>query len=82
MTTGRQELTISGLPLGASLRIFSVSGDLVADLRGQAGRGTITWNGLNEAGFLVAAGVYYYVAESETGESVSGRFALLNGVRR
>lgn len=81
VTTGRQELTITGLPLGASLRIYSVSGDLVADLRGQAGRGTITWNGLNEAGFLVAAGVYYYVAESETGESVSGRFALLNGVR-
>ena len=82
VTTGRQELTIKGLPLGASLRIYSVSGDLVADLRGQAGRGTITWDGLNEAGYLVATGVYYYVAESETGESVSGRFALLNGVRR
>ena len=79
--TGRQELTFAGLPLGAGLRIYSVSGDLVADLHGEAGRGTITWDGQNDAGYLVASGVYYYVAEGESGESVSGRFALVNGAR-
>ena len=81
MTTGREEVSITGLPLGATLRIYSASGDLVAIRRGEAGRGTITWDGLNEAGYLVAAGVYYYVAESESGESVSGRFALVKGAR-
>ncbi len=80
-TTGREEVSITGLPLGATLRIYSASGDLVATRRGEAGRGTITWDGLNEAGYLVAAGVYYYVAESESGESVSGRFALVKGAR-
>ncbi len=79
LTTGREEVSITGLPLGATLRIYSASGDLVATRRGEAGRGTITWDGLNEAGYLVAAGVYYYVAESESGEAVSGRFALVKG---
>ena len=78
---GRQSLTFSGLPLGSTLRIYSASGDLVATRRGEAGRGTISWDGLNEAGYLVAAGVYYYVAESESGEPVSGRFALVKGAR-
>ena len=81
VTAGREEVSITGLPLGATLRIYSASGDLVATRRGEAGRGTITWDGLNEAGYLVAAGVYYYVAESESGEPVSGRFALVKGAR-
>ena len=82
MRTGLQELTFKGLPLGASLRIYSASGDLVTGLRGEAGLGTVTWDGQNEAGYLVASGVYYYVAENEAGESVSGRFALVSGVGR
>ena len=81
VTTGRRELTFAGLPLGAGLRIYSVSGDLVADLHGEAGRGTITWDGQNDAGYLVASGVYYYVAEGESGQTLSGRFALVNGAR-
>ena len=78
---GRQPLIFSGLPLGATLRIYSAAGDLVATREAEAGRGTITWDGLNEAGYLVAGGVYYYGAESESGESVSGRFALVKGAR-
>ena len=80
--TGGRELTFTGLPLGAGLRIYSASGDLVADLRGDAGLGTVTWDGQNNAGYLVASGIYYYLAEGESGESVSGRFALVNGGRR
>jgi len=80
--TGGRQLTFTGLPLGASLRIYSASGDLVADLRGEPGLGSVTWDGQNDAGYLVASGIYYYVAEGEAGESVSGRFALVNGARR
>ena len=78
--TGLGELTFRDLPLGADLRIYSVSGELVADLPGE-GEGSITWDGQNDAGYLVASGVYYYVAENEAGDSVSGRFALVSGAR-
>ena len=81
LRTGHRELTFEGLPLGADLRIYSASGDLVTDLPGEAD-GSVTWDGQNDAGYLVASGVYYYVAENEAGESVSGRFALVKGARR
>jgi hypothetical protein len=46
-----------------SLRIFDVNGRLVRTLIDQnetAGRKTITWYGRNDAGQLVATGVYFY----------------------
>ena len=73
------QLTVSGLPLGASLRIFRPSGQLVRNLPGEAGRGTISWKGVNEAGFLVGSGVYLVVAEDADGNLRRGKLAVING---
>ncbi|HJP31169.1 MAG TPA: T9SS type A sorting domain-containing protein [Candidatus Latescibacteria bacterium] len=78
-TTGRRELTFSGLPLGAALRIYTVSGEPVAALQADPGRASVIWNGLNDGGFLIASGMYYYVAEGESGERTRGRFAVVKG---
>ena len=79
---GQQQLTFSGLPLGASLGIYSLGGELVTEISGQPGVGTLTWNGLNAAGFLVGSGIYYFVADAEDGSRVTGKFAILNGPSR
>lgn len=79
VTTGRRPLTFTGLPLGAALRIFTVAGEPVATLQVEPGRASTTWNGLNDAGFLVGSGIYYYVAEGESGDSTLGRFAVVQG---
>ena len=79
VTAGRQSLTFAGLPLGSRLRIYNVAGDLVAAVQADPGRGTVSWQGINEAGFLVASGIYYYVAEGEGGDRVDGRFAVVGG---
>jgi len=79
---GQQLLTFAGLPLGASLGIYSIDGELVAQVSGQPGTGTLTWNGLNDAGFLVRSGIYYFVADAEDGSKVTGKFAILNGPAR
>jgi len=76
---GGGKLTFAGLPLGASLRIYTAHGLLVARVTGQPGRGTLTWAGQNEAGFLVGSGVYLYVAENEDGNRVDGQFAVVAG---
>ena len=81
VTAGRQELTFIGLPLSAALRIYSVAGESVASLQVDPGRATVTWNGQNDSGFLVASGIYYYIAEGESGERTRGRFAVVNGAR-
>ncbi len=70
-------LTLAGLPLGAELSIFSVAGQLVRQIPGEPGRGSILWDGLNEAGFLVGSGIYFYVA-SDGAATVRGAFAVVN----
>ena len=71
-------LTFTDLPLGASVRIFTVAGELVRELDGVAGEGAVTWNGQSAAGFLVGSGIYYFVAQAETGDAVRGKFAVIN----
>ena len=71
-------LTFADLPLGAGVRIFTAGGELVRQLDGAAGDGAVTWNGQSAAGFLVGSGVYYFVAQAETGDAVRGKFAVIN----
>ena len=71
-------LTFADLPLGASVRIFTVTGELIRELDGVAGEGAVTWNGRSAAGFLVGSGIYYFVAQAETGDAVRGKFAVIN----
>jgi len=71
-------LTFANLPLGAALRIFALGGQLVRQIDGQPGRGTLTWNGQNDVGYLVGSGIYFFIAEDETGTRVEGKFALVN----
>ena len=71
-------LTFADLPLGADVRIFTAAGELVRELDGVAGEGAVTWNGQSAAGFLVGSGIYYFVAQAETGDVVRGKFAVIN----
>lgn len=71
-------LTFADLPLGAGVRIFTAAGELVRVLEGAAGEGAVTWNGQSAAGFLAGSGIYYFVAQAETGDLVRGKFAVIN----
>ena len=71
-------LTFADLPLGAGVRIFTAAGELVRILEGAAGEGAVTWNGQSAAGFLAGSGIYYFVAQAETGDPVRGKFAVIN----
>ncbi len=71
------ELTLSGLPLGAAVSIYTASGQLVRRIEGVPGVGSATWDGLNTSNFLVGSGVYYFVA-SDGSAHVLGKFAVVN----
>ena len=75
---GYGTMSISGLPLGATVRIFALDGTVVQEIAGEPGRGTTAWNGLNASGFLVASGIYFFVAENDAGNRVTGKFAVVN----
>ena len=70
-------LTLTGLPLGAEVSIYTNSGQLVQQIEGVPGVGSATWDGLNNAGFLVGSGVYFFVA-SDGVQHALGKFAVVN----
>jgi ligand-binding sensor domain-containing protein len=70
-------LTIDGLVQGSSLKILSVDGDLIRELRTSGGRVGF-WDGKNERGEFVSSGVYLVVAYSEDGSKVAaGKVAVI-----
>jgi N-acetylneuraminic acid mutarotase len=66
---GNGFMTIANMPAGASVRLYTLSGDKVWE--GTAdGTGIIIWRGVNKSGQLVASGVYLAVIDSSAGKKV------------
>ena len=63
--------------LFSSLRIYSLSGELVRNLTGdEANSGKITWDIKNKAGKLAKSGVYFYIVEFGD-RKFSGKIAIV-----
>lgn len=59
---GHSNVAISQLPSNATVKIYTLRGQLVRSLQAGAA-GAVGWDGRNEEGEAVASGVYYGVAE-------------------
>ncbi len=72
------------LPARALIRIYSVSGILVAVLvhNDPGGGGELTWDLNTRNGRRVASGVYFYHIETPDGHARVGRFTVITGPRR
>ncbi len=72
---GERRLEFVNLPLTATIRIYTLAGDLVQSLD-HSGSGTCVWNMLTANGQGIAPGLYFYHVESEVGAKV-GKFAVI-----
>lgn len=72
----QRKLQFIHLPDECTIRIYSLSGDLVQTLNHTDGTGTADWNMLSMDGLGIAPGVYFYHVESEYGNRL-GRFAVI-----
>ncbi|HAH06342.1 MAG TPA: hypothetical protein DCM05_07405 [Elusimicrobia bacterium] len=74
---GRSGIVFDNLPVTGSVKVFTLAGELVADLPFEATHvGKLVWDGRNKGGKLVASGVYFgYVKSSEGGATVL-KFAI------
>lgn len=63
---GSQKITIEGLLPGAGVSIYTISGELVRYIDGTGGGKTI-WDGRNETGKTVAAGIYIAILKTAQG---------------
>ncbi len=76
---GERRIHFINVPVDATIRIFTVNGNLVQTLHHDGGlaSGTVSWNLLSKDGIGVAYGIYIYHVEAEgIGEKV-GKFALI-----
>jgi hypothetical protein len=58
--SGRSTVTFTGIGQGATLRIYTLEGDLVRELPAPDASGQMDWDLKNDGGAPVATGVYYY----------------------
>ena len=71
------DVKVDGLVAGSTLKILSIDGNLVREVRSPGGRVGF-WDGRDEGGRLVSTGVYIVVAYSEDGSKISkGKLAVI-----
>jgi hypothetical protein len=63
----------------STIRIYTLSGDLVkeAENDGSGGEGTYFWDMITRNGQNVVSGIYLYSVETEGGETCRGRFVII-----
>ena len=73
----KQPLIIRNLVVNTTIKILTVSGNVVAQFEAQGG-GRAFWDGRNKNGALVSSGIYFIVAFAENGkQTVTGKVAII-----
>jgi hypothetical protein len=66
---GHEQMTFDQLPVGASLKIYTIRGGLVRELT-EEGNGQAHWDGRNDNGETVASGVYFVRIVGDGGDKI------------
>ena len=74
---GHSHITFANLPLAATIRIYTSSGELVATLRNDDGASSLAWPAVNRHGSALASGVYHYVIGSPGAGSHKGKIMVI-----
>ncbi|MDX1660160.1 MAG: hypothetical protein R3326_00095 [Gemmatimonadota bacterium] len=75
---GLQRIQFTNLPPQATVRIYTISGNLVRVLEHTDGSGTLEWDVRTRFDLLAASGNYYFHVTTPDGRTHLGRFAVVN----
>jgi hypothetical protein len=75
---GLQRILFTNMPPEATIRIYTISGNLVRVLEHLDGSGTAEWDVRTRFDLLVASGNYYFHVTTPDGRTHLGRFAVVN----
>lgn len=75
---GLQRILFTNLPPVATIRIYTISGNLIRVLEHTDGSGTEPWDVRTRYDLLVASGNYYYHITTPDGRTSLGRLAVVN----
>jgi hypothetical protein len=73
------ELRVYQVPQGATLGIYTLSGEQVLTPLSPDSQGWIKWKGINQNGVPVSSGIYYYVIKDGSTVLLKGKLLILNG---
>ena len=73
--SGNELVTIDGLPIGSTVKIFTVSGHWVKDLTVTVDKAP--WDLKNNAGDKVASGIYLYLIKDSSGDMKKGQVVII-----
>jgi hypothetical protein len=73
---GIRKIQFTHLPDECTIRIYTLSGDLVREIEHDDGTGTEDWDLLNKHQQGIVPGVYFYHVDSEYGQKL-GKFAVI-----
>ncbi len=77
VTTDTKGITFSGLTEQADIKIFTISGELVKEIKETNGDGIYLWPVTNNKGEHLASGVYIYVITNDKNEKKTGKIAVI-----
>jgi hypothetical protein len=75
---GLQRIQFTNMPPQATVRIYTISGNLVRVLEHSGGSGTLEWDVRTRFDLFVASGNYYFHVTTPDGRTSLGRFAVIN----
>jgi hypothetical protein len=70
-------ITFRALPAGSAVRIYSLAGELVAELKDDDRDGLVTWPAKNASGKDAVSGVYLFIVAPEHGASTRGKIVIV-----
>lgn len=73
---GIRRMQFTNLPATCTIRVYTLSGDLVRTIAHDNGTGAEDWNMQSETGREIAAGVYFFHIDSQYGKH-TGKFAVI-----
>jgi len=75
---GLRRILFTNMPPRATLRIYTVSGNLVRIIEHTDGSGTVEWDVRTRFDLLAASGIYYWHVTTPDGRTEMGRLAVVN----
>jgi len=74
---GHTNITFKGLTSTASIKIFTITGELVHKYEETDGDGIYQWDVKNDNGEAIASGTYIYLVTNNQGEKATGKIVII-----
>jgi hypothetical protein len=74
---GHTQITFTNLMNESTVKIYTLTGELVRTLSDNLALGEVSWDAANEDGQKVASGLYFFLVESSDSKHKTGKLAII-----